>query len=107
MACSSTALVNKTPFLPGISLTTGLFPQNNNPVGGYTAGPVTNSVNGFSVDLVATADNTGLAKLKLEAVNEANDRLRIRITDPANKRFEIPNEIVPILSKLRHLDPVG
>jgi hypothetical protein len=61
---------------------------------------VANTANGFSVDLTATEGNTGLAKLKLEAIHEANSRLRIRITDPANKRFEIPAAIAPINSKV-------
>jgi hypothetical protein len=69
-------------------------------VGGYTAGVVTDTPNGVSVMLAAAPGTAGLSNLALDIVHMTNDRLRIRITDPANQRFEVPNDIAPISSQV-------
>ena len=69
-------------------------------VGGYTAGAVANKDNGFTAELTANEGNTGLKALHLDVTFENNNRARIRITDPANQRFEVPESISPILDKV-------
>ncbi|KAI0695583.1 alpha-glucosidase [Cerioporus squamosus] len=67
---------------------------------GYKAKNVINLGHTLSADLVLGGEacnvfGQDIGKLKLQVTYETNDRIHVKITDPADKRYEVPDSVLP------------
>ncbi|PPQ75953.1 hypothetical protein CVT24_000131 [Panaeolus cyanescens] len=67
---------------------------------GYRATNVKTRFNGLSAELVLGAEpcnvfGADIPKLKLDVTYETKDRIHVKITDPADERYEIPESVFP------------
>ncbi|CCA73687.1 related to alpha-glucosidase b [Serendipita indica DSM 11827] len=67
---------------------------------GYNATNVSNIRNGFKADLVLAGNacnvyGTDIPKLSLTVTYETDNRIHMKIIDPANSRYEVPESVFP------------
>ncbi|PPQ68234.1 hypothetical protein CVT24_005042 [Panaeolus cyanescens] len=67
---------------------------------GYRATNVKTDWNGLTADLVlggkaCNVFGDDIAKLKMQVTYETKDRIHVKITDPADKRYEVPESVFP------------
>ncbi|PVG01300.1 alpha-glucosidase [Serendipita vermifera] len=84
----------------GFSFLPGAWAQNVDSCPGYNATNVSNIHNGFKADLVLAGPacnvyGPDLQKLSLSVVYETDNRIHLKITDPAGQRYQVPESVFP------------
>ncbi|PVF92317.1 hypothetical protein CPB86DRAFT_744413 [Serendipita vermifera] len=84
----------------GFSFLPGAWAQNVDSCPGYNATNISNTYNGFKADLVLAGPacnvyGPDLQKLSLSVVYETDNRIHLKITDPAGQRYQVPESVFP------------